>query len=44
MLLDSSHGIQVATNPRVFAYSQLVNGVRVDLNGNLVMDQAWVNR
>jgi peptide/nickel transport system substrate-binding protein len=44
MLLDSCHVIQIATNPRVFAYSQVVNGMRVDLNGNLVMDQAWVNR
>ena len=44
MLLDSSHVIQIATNPRVFAYGQVVNGMRVDLNGNLVMDQAWVNR
>jgi peptide/nickel transport system substrate-binding protein len=42
MLLDSSHMIQVATNPRVFAYNKSVQGMRVDLNGNLVMDQVSI--
>ncbi len=44
MVLNSCHVIQIATNPRVFAYGKVVDGVRVDLNGNLVMDQATVNR
>jgi peptide/nickel transport system substrate-binding protein len=44
MTIDASHVIQVATNPRVFAYSKAVHDVRVDLNGNLVMDQAWIAR
>jgi len=35
--------IQVATNPGVWAYGKAA-GVRVDLNGNLVMDQASVTR
>jgi peptide/nickel transport system substrate-binding protein len=42
MLLDASHVIHVATNPRVFAYTKAVRDMRVDLNGNLVMDQAWL--
>jgi peptide/nickel transport system substrate-binding protein len=43
MVLDSSHVIQLATNPRVFAYGK-ARDVRVDLNGNLVMDRAWMAR
>ncbi len=41
---DTDHVIQVATNPRVWAYGKGVDGMRVDLNGNLVVDQASVSR
>lgn len=44
MTLDECQIIQVATNPRVFAYASGVAGMRVDLNGNFVMDQATVSR
>ncbi len=44
MTLDECHMIQVATNPRVFAYGSGVAGMRVDLNGNLLMDQATITR
>ncbi len=44
IVLDSCHVIQVATNPRVWAYGKGVDGMRVDLNGNLVVDQASVSR
>ena len=44
MQIDASNVINVATNPRVFAYGKGVAGVRADLNGNLVMDQATVTR
>lgn len=43
MVQDEAHMIQVATNPGVWAYGKAA-GVRVDLNGNLVMDQASVTR
>jgi len=44
IVLDECHVIQVATNPRVFAFNKSVQGMRVDLNGNLVMDQVSLAR
>lgn len=44
MLIDSSHVIAVATNPRVWAYGKGVKDVRVDLNGNLILDRASIAR
>ncbi|HEV8637598.1 MAG TPA: ABC transporter substrate-binding protein [Chloroflexota bacterium] len=44
IILEESHVLQVATNPRLFAYGKGVSGVRTDLSGNLVMDQATVTR
>ena len=43
MQIDACNVINLATNPRVWAYGK-ATGVRVDLNGNLVMDQASLTR
>ncbi|HEY3107386.1 MAG TPA: ABC transporter substrate-binding protein [Chloroflexota bacterium] len=43
MQIEQSNVINVATNPRVWAYGKAA-GLRVDLNGNLVMDQAALTR
>jgi peptide/nickel transport system substrate-binding protein len=40
LAIDQSHVIAVATNPRIFAYKNTVQGVKVDLNGNLFLDAA----
>jgi ABC-type transport system substrate-binding protein len=40
LAIDQSHIIPVATNPRIFAYKNTVQGVKVDLNGNLFLDSA----
>jgi peptide/nickel transport system substrate-binding protein len=42
--LEESHVLQVATNPRLFAYGKAVSGARTDLSGNLVLDQASITR
>ncbi len=44
MTIDASHVIQIATNPRVWAYGKAVRDVGVDLNGNLVMERTVVTR
>ena len=44
LTLEESHVLQVATNPRLFAYGKAVSGARTDLSGNLVLDQASVTR
>jgi hypothetical protein len=44
MVIDSSNVIAVATNPRVWAYGKGVKDVRVDLNGNFLLDQASITR
>jgi peptide/nickel transport system substrate-binding protein len=38
LAIDQSHIIAVATNPRIFAYKKVVQGVTVDLNGNLFLN------
>ncbi len=38
LAIDQSHVIPVATNPRIFAYRKTIQGVKVDLNGNLFLD------
>ena len=43
MQIEQSNVINVATNPRVWVYGK-ATGLRVDLNGNLVMDQAALTR
>src|SRR5262249_49347512 len=43
LAIDQSHIIAVATNPRIWAYKTAVQGVKVDLNGNLFLDGASVN-
>jgi len=40
LAIDQSHVIPVATNPRIFAYRNTIQGVKVDLNGNLFLDAA----
>jgi len=40
LAIDQSHVIPVATNPRIFAYKKAVQGVNVDLNGNLFLNTA----
>jgi peptide/nickel transport system substrate-binding protein len=40
LTIDQSHVIAVATNPRIFAYKKAVQGVTVDLNGNLFLNTA----
>ena len=40
LAIDQSHVIAVATNPRIFAYKKAVQGVTVDLNGNLFLNAA----
>jgi len=44
LAIDQSHIIPVATNPRIFAYKNTVQGVSVDLNGNLFLDGASIAR
>jgi peptide/nickel transport system substrate-binding protein len=40
LAVDQSHVIPVATNPRIFAYRNTIQGVKVDLNGNIFLDSA----
>jgi peptide/nickel transport system substrate-binding protein len=44
LAIDQSHMIPVATNPRIFAYKNTIQGVNVDLNGNLFLDNAANNK
>jgi peptide/nickel transport system substrate-binding protein len=43
LAIDQSHVIAVATNPRIFAYKKAVQGVTVDLNGNVFLNTASKN-
>jgi peptide/nickel transport system substrate-binding protein len=40
LAIDQSHVIPVATNPRIFAYKNTIQGVKIDLNGNIFLDSA----
>ena len=42
--VDACNMIQVATNPRVWAWETSVEGVHYDLNGNLFIDTASLNK
>jgi peptide/nickel transport system substrate-binding protein len=44
LAIDVSHIIPVATNPRIFAYKNTVQGVKVDLNGNIFLDGTSLTR
>jgi peptide/nickel transport system substrate-binding protein len=44
LAIDQSHVIPVATNPRIFAYRNTIQGVKIDLNGNIFMDGALNNK
>jgi len=44
LAIDQSHIIPVATNPRVFAYKKSIQGVTIDLNGNMFLDNASINK
>ena len=43
LAIDQSHVIAVATNPRIFAYKNVVQGVTIDLNGNMFLNSASKN-
>ena len=43
LAIDLSHVIPVATNPRIFAYTNTIQGVKIDLNGNIFLDSASNN-
>jgi peptide/nickel transport system substrate-binding protein len=43
IVVDSCHMIQVATNPRIWAFNNVVQGPHFDLNGNVFFDTAWLN-
>jgi peptide/nickel transport system substrate-binding protein len=38
LTIDLAHVIAVATNPRIFAYKSSVQGVTIDLNGNMFLN------
>ena len=44
LAIDLSHVIPVATNPRIFAYKNTIQGVNIDLNGNIFLDSAANNK
>ncbi|HEY3063104.1 MAG TPA: ABC transporter substrate-binding protein [Chloroflexota bacterium] len=44
LAIDLSHIIPVATNPRIFAYRNNIQGVKIDLNGNIFLDAASNNK
>lgn len=44
IVVDESYMISVANDPRVWAFTKATNGVHFDLNGNLFLDTAWMNR
>jgi peptide/nickel transport system substrate-binding protein len=44
LAIDQSHIIPVATNPRIFAYRNSIQGVKVDLNGNIFLDATSNNK
>ncbi|MBA2519333.1 MAG: ABC transporter substrate-binding protein [Chloroflexia bacterium] len=42
IVVESCHMIQVATDPRVWAFDTAVQDVHFDLNGNIFADTAWI--
>lgn len=42
ILVDDAPMLQVATNPRIWAATTKLNGVTIDLNGNLFLNGAWL--
>lgn len=42
IVVESCHMIQVATDPRVWAFAANVHDVHFDLNGNIFADTAWI--
>ncbi|HVC34885.1 MAG TPA: ABC transporter substrate-binding protein [Chloroflexota bacterium] len=42
ILVDDTPMIQVATNPRIWAYTTKLHDVDIDLNGNLFLERAWL--
>lgn len=42
IVVESCHMIQVATDPRVWAFDNAVHDVHFDLNGNIFADTAWL--
>jgi ABC-type transport system substrate-binding protein len=44
LAIDLSHIIPVATNPRIFAYRNNIEGVKIDLNGNIFLDGTSNNK
>lgn len=44
IVIDESYMISVANDPRIWAFTKATNGVHYDLNGNLSLDTAWMNR
>ena len=44
MIVDEMFTIPIATNPRIWASSKKLQGVQIDLNGNLYLAQASLGR
>ena len=44
IVVESCHVIQIATDPRVWAFDPSVQGVHFDLNGNIFADTAWIEQ
>ncbi|MGH2460834.1 MAG: ABC transporter substrate-binding protein, partial [Chloroflexota bacterium] len=42
IIVDDCPMLQVATNPRIWAATNKLNGVDIDLNGNLFLANAWL--
>ncbi len=42
IIVDDCPVIQVATNPRIWAYTTKLHDVNIDLNGNLYLARAWL--
>ena len=40
---DQSHIIPVATNPRIFAYKNVIQRATIDLNGNMFLNTTTKN-
>ena len=43
LVIDSSHIIQIATDPRIWVFANNVTGAHYDLNGNLFADTIQVS-
>ncbi len=44
IVVESCHIIQVATDPRVWAFSTTTPGAHYDLNGNIFTDTVWIDQ